>query len=83
MRITETDRIREAADTLTEAVYELAGPGADDLAGALAQAAQARRDLDDTIAQAVKDAHAAGVMTWAAIGEALGVSAQAAHKRYA
>lgn len=81
MRMNEADAIREAAETLTDAIYELASPGAAGALEAIEAAAQARRDLEDTIAQAVRDEHAAGT-TWAAIGAALGVSAQAAHKRY-
>lgn len=48
----------------------------------LARIAQDRHDLDGQQFAAVLDARLAG-MTWAQIGRALGVSAQAVQKRYA
>lgn len=48
---------------------------------ALAAAVEKRRKLDEQITEMVGKARAAGE-TWAAIGEQLGVTTQAAHQRY-
>ncbi len=48
---------------------------------AIETAAAARREAEDRVTTAVRDARSAGV-TWTEVGAALGVSHQAAIKRY-